>query len=126
MVAAPQPQSQAAPHRYRRCRMALPCRLQQLTYCVTHFIEKDLKLASSVIIGLLKYWPITNSQKEVMFLSEIEDVLEATSIRLNSINVWWLCLSGLLIVSRVLTFRVKILGTFLGSFCAYTWWTFRM
>ncbi|XP_006654758.1 serine/threonine protein phosphatase 2A 57 kDa regulatory subunit B' kappa isoform [Oryza brachyantha] len=54
--------------------------LQQLTYCVTQFIEKDPKLASSVIIGLLRYWPITNSQKEVMFLSEIEEILEATSM----------------------------------------------
>ncbi|KAB8100516.1 hypothetical protein EE612_031070, partial [Oryza sativa] len=53
--------------------------LQQLTYCVTQFIEKDPKLASSVIIGLLRYWPITNSQKEVMFLSEIEEILETIS-----------------------------------------------
>ncbi|XP_066360716.1 serine/threonine protein phosphatase 2A 57 kDa regulatory subunit B' kappa isoform [Miscanthus floridulus] len=53
--------------------------LQQLTYCVTQFIEKDPKLASSVIIGLLRYWPITNCQKEVMFLSEIEEILESTS-----------------------------------------------
>jgi len=53
--------------------------LQQLTYCVTQFLEKDPKLASSVIIGLLRYWPITNCQKEVMFLSEIEEILESTS-----------------------------------------------
>ncbi|KAL6610620.1 hypothetical protein ACP70R_040589 [Stipagrostis hirtigluma subsp. patula] len=53
--------------------------LQQLTYCVTQFLEKEPKLASSVIIGLLRYWPITNSQKEVMFLSEIEEILESTS-----------------------------------------------
>ncbi|NP_001146050.1 Serine/threonine protein phosphatase 2A 57 kDa regulatory subunit B' kappa isoform [Zea mays] len=53
--------------------------LQQLTYCVTQFIEKDPELASPVIIGLLRYWPITNCQKEVMFLSEIEEILEATS-----------------------------------------------
>ncbi|KAL6845275.1 hypothetical protein ACP4OV_024770 [Aristida adscensionis] len=54
--------------------------LQQLTYCVTQFIEKEPKLASSVILGLLRFWPITNSQKEVMFLSEIEEVLEATNM----------------------------------------------
>ncbi|KAG1367628.1 Serine/threonine protein phosphatase 2A 57 kDa regulatory subunit B' kappa isoform [Cocos nucifera] len=54
--------------------------LQQLTYCVTQFIEKEPKLASSVIRGLLKYWPVTNSQKEVMFLSELEEVLEATNM----------------------------------------------
>lgn len=51
---------------------------QQLSYCITQFVEKDLKLADTVIRGLLKYWPITNSSKEVMFLGELEEVLEAT------------------------------------------------
>lgn len=51
---------------------------RQLSYCITQFVEKDLKLADTVIRGLLKYWPLTNSQKEVLFLSELEDVLEAT------------------------------------------------
>ncbi|XP_077211498.1 serine/threonine protein phosphatase 2A 59 kDa regulatory subunit B' gamma isoform-like [Tasmannia lanceolata] len=51
---------------------------QQLSYCITQFVEKDFKLADTVIRGLLKYWPITNSSKEVMFLSELEEVLEAT------------------------------------------------
>ncbi|KAG6526698.1 serine/threonine protein phosphatase 2A 57 kDa regulatory subunit B' kappa isoform-like isoform X1 [Zingiber officinale] len=54
--------------------------LQQLTYCVTQFVEKEPKLANGVIKGLLKYWPITSSQKEVMFLSELEEVLEATNM----------------------------------------------
>ncbi|WOK99151.1 serine/threonine protein phosphatase [Canna indica] len=53
--------------------------LQQLTYCVTQFVEKEPKLASSVVNGLLRCWPVTNSQKEVMFLSELEEVLEATN-----------------------------------------------
>ncbi|XP_072950494.1 serine/threonine protein phosphatase 2A 59 kDa regulatory subunit B' gamma isoform-like [Typha angustifolia] len=51
---------------------------QQLSYCITQFVEKDCKLADTVIRGLLKYWPITNSSKEVMFLGEMEEVLEAT------------------------------------------------
>ncbi|OAY35090.1 serine/threonine protein phosphatase 2A 59 kDa regulatory subunit B' gamma isoform [Manihot esculenta] len=51
---------------------------QQLSYCITQFVEKDVKLADTVIRGLLKYWPITNSSKEVMFLGELEEVLEAT------------------------------------------------
>nr|VDC68605.1 unnamed protein product [Brassica rapa] len=42
------------------------------------FVEKDCKLADTVIRGLLKYWPVTNSSKEVMFLNELEEVLEAT------------------------------------------------
>lgn len=51
---------------------------QQLSYCITQFVEKDFKLADTVIRGLLKYWPVTNSQKEVLFLGELEEVLEAT------------------------------------------------
>ncbi|KAH7424065.1 hypothetical protein KP509_12G088000 [Ceratopteris richardii] len=51
---------------------------QQLSHCVVQFVEKDLKLSDTVIRGLLKYWPITNSHKEVLFLSELEEVLEAT------------------------------------------------
>lgn len=51
---------------------------QQLSYCITQFVEKDAKLADTVIRGLLKYWPVTNSSKEVMFLTELEEILEAT------------------------------------------------
>ena len=51
---------------------------QQLSYCVTQFIEKDYKLADIVIRGLLKYWPVTNCQKEILFLGELEEVLEGT------------------------------------------------
>ncbi|XP_073136606.1 serine/threonine protein phosphatase 2A 57 kDa regulatory subunit B' beta isoform [Henckelia pumila] len=50
----------------------------QLSYCITQFVEKDYKLADTVIRGLLKYWPVTNCQKEVLFLGELEEVLEAT------------------------------------------------
>ncbi|KAE9602257.1 putative protein phosphatase 2A, regulatory B subunit, B56 [Lupinus albus] len=53
---------------------------QQLTYCVVQFIDKDQRLASPVIKGLLKYWPLTNSQKELMFISELEEILEMTSM----------------------------------------------
>lgn len=53
---------------------------QQLTYCVVQFIDKDPKLATNAIKGLLKYWPVTNSQKELMFISELEEVLEMTSM----------------------------------------------
>jgi serine/threonine-protein phosphatase 2A regulatory subunit B' len=51
---------------------------QQLLYCVTQFVEKDPRLADPVLKGLLKYWPVTNSQKEVLFLGELEEVLELT------------------------------------------------
>eukprot|EP00897_Mesotaenium_endlicherianum_P001966 jgi/Mesen1/1798/ME000014S01196 len=53
---------------------------QQLSYCITQFVEKDSKLADLVIRGLLKYWPVTNSQKEVLFIGEMEEVLELTQM----------------------------------------------
>lgn len=51
---------------------------QQLSYCITQFVEKDNKLTDTIIRGLLKCWPLTNSSKEVMFLGELEEVLEST------------------------------------------------
>lgn len=53
---------------------------QQLSYCITQFVEKDFKLADTVIRGLLKYWPVTNSQKEVLLLGELEEVLQVTQL----------------------------------------------
>ncbi|KAJ6673710.1 SERINE/THREONINE PROTEIN PHOSPHATASE 2A PP2A REGULATORY SUBUNIT B [Salix viminalis] len=53
---------------------------QQLTYCVVQFIDKDPRLTSPVIKGLLRYWPVTNSQKELMFISELEEILEMTGM----------------------------------------------
>jgi len=52
---------------------------QQLAYCVTQFIDKDPSLASTVIKGLLMYWPCQSSTKEQLFLNELEEVLEASS-----------------------------------------------
>lgn len=51
---------------------------QQLAYCVTQFVEKDAKLTAPVLEALLRYWPATNSQKEVLFLGEMEEILELT------------------------------------------------
>ena len=65
----------------------------QLAYCIVQFLEKDAALteevcysatgtheeeltASQVVLGLLRYWPKTNSTKEVMFLNEVEDIFE--------------------------------------------------
>ncbi|KXN85449.1 Serine/threonine-protein phosphatase 2A 56 kDa regulatory subunit gamma isoform [Leucoagaricus sp. SymC.cos] len=50
----------------------------QLAYCVVQFLEKDPSLAEDVMLGLLKYWPKVNSPKEVMFLNEVEEVLDVT------------------------------------------------
>lgn len=40
-------------------------------------------LADPVLRSLLKFWPLTNSQKEVLFLGELEEVLELTQVTLS-------------------------------------------
>lgn len=49
---------------------------QQLSYCVTQFVEKDPKLAEQVLSSILQFWPRTFSAKEVLFLNEVEEILE--------------------------------------------------
>mmetsp|Transcript_46628 Transcript_46628/g.74995 ORF Transcript_46628/g.74995 Transcript_46628/m.74995 type:complete len:472 (+) Transcript_46628:199-1614(+) len=51
---------------------------RQLSYCVTQFVDKDHTLATEAILGLLKFWPVLNSSKELLFLNELEEVLELT------------------------------------------------
>lgn len=53
---------------------------RQLDYCLIQFIEKDPSLSVPVISGLLRIWPKTNSTKELMFLTEIEEILEIISV----------------------------------------------
>lgn len=48
----------------------------QLAYCVVQFLEKDPSLTQPVIKCLLKFWPKTHSPKEVMFLNELEEILD--------------------------------------------------
>ncbi|XP_023721847.1 serine/threonine-protein phosphatase 2A 56 kDa regulatory subunit gamma isoform isoform X6 [Cryptotermes secundus] len=48
----------------------------QLAYCVVQFLEKDASLTEPVIRCLLKFWPKTHSPKEVMFLNELEEILD--------------------------------------------------
>ncbi|KAG1123024.1 hypothetical protein G6F42_010930 [Rhizopus arrhizus] len=50
----------------------------QLAYCVVQFLEKSNSLAQEVVNGLLRYWPKVNSPKEVMFLNELEEVIDVT------------------------------------------------
>lgn len=50
----------------------------QLAYCVVQFLEKDPTLGKDVMLGLLRYWPKINSTKEVMFLNEVEEILDVT------------------------------------------------
>ncbi|PWZ26719.1 Serine/threonine protein phosphatase 2A regulatory subunit B' alpha isoform [Zea mays] len=40
---------------------------QGLSYCIIQFIEKDYKLADTMIWGLLKHWPVRNCQEVIGF-----------------------------------------------------------
>lgn len=48
----------------------------QLAYCIVQFIEKDSSLTGPVVKSLLRYWPRVHSTKEVMFLNEVEEILD--------------------------------------------------
>lgn len=52
---------------------------QQLAYCAAQFIEKDPSLGSEVILGLLSFWPLQSSSKELLFLNELDEILELTA-----------------------------------------------
>ena len=41
-----------------------------------NFLEKDKALGIELVQGLLKYWPITCPAKEVVYINEIEEILE--------------------------------------------------
>jgi len=49
---------------------------QQLSYCIMQYVEKDPQLSAVIVECLLRIWPQTCSSKEVLFLNEIEEVLE--------------------------------------------------
>ena len=53
----------------------------QLAYCVVQFLEKDSTLTEPIVTSLLKFWPKVHSPKEVMFLSELEEILDVIEIQ---------------------------------------------
>ena len=48
----------------------------KLLTCMKGFLDKDKSLGIDLVNGLLKYWPITNPAKEIIFVNEIEEILE--------------------------------------------------
>ncbi|KAH9253137.1 hypothetical protein BASA81_008819 [Batrachochytrium salamandrivorans] len=48
----------------------------QLSYCVNQFVEKDPKMIEPIVAGILRFWPHCSSPKQVLFLNELEDLLE--------------------------------------------------
>ncbi|KAG6413540.1 hypothetical protein SASPL_126254 [Salvia splendens] len=53
---------------------------KQLAYCVYQFVQKEPLLGVAVVRGILRYWPITNCQKEVVLIGELEDLVENMEI----------------------------------------------
>jgi len=51
---------------------------QQLSYCMAQYVEKDPRLAYDIITSMLKFWPISITSKQVLFLNELEETLELT------------------------------------------------
>ena len=51
---------------------------QQLSYCMSQYVEKDPRVAEPIIMGLLRFWPISSTSKEVLLLNELEEILELT------------------------------------------------
>mmetsp|Transcript_26748 Transcript_26748/g.61624 ORF Transcript_26748/g.61624 Transcript_26748/m.61624 type:complete len:472 (-) Transcript_26748:58-1473(-) len=51
---------------------------QQLCYCMAQYVEKDPRLAQDIIISMLRYWPVSITSKQVLFLNELEETLELT------------------------------------------------
>lgn len=49
---------------------------RQVLYCEVQYLNKKRELAEDVIKGLLKYWPVSNTIKEMQFVGELEDLLE--------------------------------------------------
>lgn len=45
------------------------------------FLSKDPSLGLYLLDGLIKYWPFANSPKEVMFISELIEVLQASKVQ---------------------------------------------
>ncbi|CAE7460075.1 B'THETA [Symbiodinium natans] len=51
---------------------------QQLSYCMSQYVEKDPRLAYVILTSMLRYWPATITSKQVLFLNELEELLELT------------------------------------------------
>jgi len=51
---------------------------QQLSYCMAQYVEKDPRLAYDIITTMLKFWPVSITSKQVLFLNELEETLELT------------------------------------------------
>mmetsp|Transcript_41118 Transcript_41118/g.94587 ORF Transcript_41118/g.94587 Transcript_41118/m.94587 type:complete len:476 (+) Transcript_41118:100-1527(+) len=51
---------------------------QQLLYCMSQYVEKDPRLAQDIITSMLRFWPVSITSKQVLFLNQLEETLELT------------------------------------------------
>merc|ERR1719174_901722 len=51
---------------------------QQLSYCMSQYVEKDPRLSYDIITSMLTFWPVSITSKQVLFLNELEETLELT------------------------------------------------
>jgi len=49
---------------------------QQLSYCMVLYVVKEPRLAYDIIVSMLQCWPVSITSKQVVFLSELEEILE--------------------------------------------------
>mmetsp|Transcript_85404 Transcript_85404/g.183047 ORF Transcript_85404/g.183047 Transcript_85404/m.183047 type:complete len:473 (-) Transcript_85404:114-1532(-) len=49
---------------------------QQLSYCMAQYVEKDPRLSYDIISAMLRFWPVSITSKQVLFLNELEETLE--------------------------------------------------
>ncbi|KAI4375663.1 hypothetical protein MLD38_013510 [Melastoma candidum] len=49
---------------------------KQLSYCVLQLVQKEPMLVGVVVRGILRHWPMANSQKEVLLISELEELVD--------------------------------------------------
>jgi serine/threonine-protein phosphatase 2A regulatory subunit B' len=48
----------------------------QLSYCISQYVEKDPDTIVPIVKGLTRFWPWSSASKQVLFLNELEEVLE--------------------------------------------------
>jgi serine/threonine-protein phosphatase 2A regulatory subunit B' len=50
-----------------------------LSYCMSQYVNKEQRFAVQIVEGILKCWPQGSSEKEMLFLNELEEVIEVLS-----------------------------------------------
>jgi len=48
----------------------------QLSYCIAQYLEKEPALTELVFKSLIRYWHLANTRKQLLILTEIEDLLQ--------------------------------------------------